>query len=131
MSEHDTIQSPPSELPTERDHSVPAAPSVPRFEGAPGWALDVIEEMHQTRAELSASMGEFADAAHRMERTLNLVLVEVRAQGRRLDTHDERLQAGERRFEAIEQRQGAQERRIVELERRVAACPNCSGGSDA
>lgn len=127
MSNHDL----PSELPTERDHAIPTEPPPPRFEDAPRWALDVIEEMHRTRSELSGSMGEFADAAQRMERTLNLVLAEVRAQGRRLDTHDERLRVGERRFAAIEKRQEEQDRRLEALERRMAACPACSGGSGA
>lgn len=68
----------------ERLDTIPRPPSVPadfadlRYRGglvgAPAWALAVVEEMHRTRDELSAAMGEFADAASSLERQNREVL---------------------------------------------------------
>lgn len=117
-----TEESPSGTL-RDRPDTIPHPPSLPadlldlRYRGglvgAPAWALAVVEEMHRTRDELSAAMGEFADAASALERQNREVLAhqsslrrsveELRSEFRsRVGAHDGELNDVRVRLDALE-----------------------------
>lgn len=81
---------------------------------APPWALAVIEELQQTRSELSAVMGEFTDAAAALERQNREVIANQAALRRAFDhlrsefrsrvgAHDGEFDEVRARLETLEQ----------------------------